>query len=456
MSFVPQTIAIKQIPELSLELSGFIYKLRTAVITSIMSIVRSRKVADLRLTKPEWQSHNLSLWQTASDRRDGSWGMRQDAANLRNETHIQTKWDKYHNDVRLKDRIRLVQKWLEVLEETRKNALNEKKLLADCKASAESFLDSLGTNIRINAECNLLRDGRQGYELLQDDSENELKKEIELIDSIKLMLQGRCQEAWEQDYRLGEELHHLEVNMADKDSAIKIDKEALFLEQSSPGILEKFNSSASPICWEEATRLAKERLDAEAKAAEKLRNAIELAKETAKSDLQAQREATNYALRVAVHETQKARNEMEWQKRKLIEEMEKTMKEINALERALKDKEGPLKLAETRLEERTNRRGVELCCDEPQHGLGEEVLRLRKGMDMLREKINQAKAVYNSMEDQLKKIEADIADKDHSIEANMRCLDTREGLYREIGTDGETETDRNMRLFTIEKELLPK
>lgn len=51
------------------------------------------------------------------------------------------------------------------------------------------------------------------------------------------------------------------------------------------------------------------------------------------------------------------------------EEMKKCLDEINQLHKALDDKTNALKLAETRLENRTNRSGMELCLDSVYDGL---------------------------------------------------------------------------------------
>ncbi|XP_046395944.1 tektin-B1-like [Ischnura elegans] len=135
--------------------------------------------------------------------------------------------------------------------------------------------------------------------------------------------------------------------------------------------------------------------------------------------------------------------------------MEKAMREISALEAAIKDKEKGLKVAETRLEERAARAGGEQCRDEPQFGLGEEVVRLRQAIQLLRTKLDQAKAQYNGMEDQMKKIDDDIADKDHALETDLRVLDIRKNLLCKTAED-DSETGRNMKLFNINQELPPK
>ena len=61
------------------------------------------------------------------------------------------------------------------------------------------------------------------------------------------------------------------------------------------------------------------------------------------------------------------------------------------MEAAVKAKENPLKLAETRLENRTNRPHMELCRDEPQDGLTMEVLALRDTIYQLMAKLDHSR-----------------------------------------------------------------
>lgn len=65
--------------------------------------------------------------------------------------------------------------------------------------------------------------------------------------------------------------------------------------------------------------------------------------------------------------------------------------EIRDLEDALLDKTNKMKLAETRLEHRTYRFGVELTRDDAQYGLTQELLQLRASIQALTNKINETK-----------------------------------------------------------------
>ncbi len=65
--------------------------------------------------------------------------------------------------------------------------------------------------------------------------------------------------------------------------------------------------------------------------------------------------------------------------------------DIENLERAIRDKDPVIKLAHTRLENRTYRPGVDLVRDEVQYGLIDEVKQLEASQKALQDKCKQAK-----------------------------------------------------------------
>ena len=76
------------------------------------------------------------------------------------------------------------------------------------------------------------------------------------------------------------------------------------------------------------------------------------------------------------------------QTRQEMEEQENTIRE---LERSLQAKINPLKLAETRLENRKMRPHMDLCADVPMEGLIAEVQAITNSMTMLRDKLDHAR-----------------------------------------------------------------
>ena len=73
-----------------------------------------------------------------------------------------------------------------------------------------------------------------------------------------------------------------------------------------------------------------------------------------------------------------AHNKLQSHLSKTMQEIYDQEKHIEAIKKALRDKEAPLKVAQTRLEARTHRPDVELCRDPPYLRLVQEV----KWMDL--------------------------------------------------------------------------
>ena len=61
----------------------------------------------------------------------------------------------------------------------------------------------------------------------------------------------------------------------------------------------------------------------------------------------------------------------------MVQDMERLHKEVDAIEKAHLNKTNALKLAETRLEYRLHKHGVECCRDEAAFGIEKEVVQLR-------------------------------------------------------------------------------
>lgn len=206
--------------------------------------------------------------------------------------------------------------------------------------------------------------------------------------------------------------------------------------------------------WVEHSRYTKLLADNELADTFKMREALFVCRERGKNDMHAQRDRVDFSLRKRIYETQRSRNELEWQLMKMREEMEKVLKEIETLEKALDATIDAGKLCETRLENRSYRPGIELARDEPEMGLKDEVRQLRQTRQDLIDKINCAKATYNMLEDQQVIIERDLGYKNQSLMTDIRCLDLRVRL-KTPGESGKSDTDRNIELTRMEHEIPP-
>lgn len=76
-----------------------------------------------------------------------------------------------------------------------------------------------------------------------------------------------------------------------------------------------FGRSTTPQQWEDFSRYNKDRADAEMQASNRLREAIHHTLHQTANDLEAQKVATEYAFRKRIHEFERAKDELEWQKK---------------------------------------------------------------------------------------------------------------------------------------------
>ncbi|XP_069051686.1 tektin-2 isoform X3 [Lepisosteus oculatus] len=368
-----------------------------------------------RLSVSDWQSGSQLLSSTAEHLRLQSQQIRQEGRALRNETTVQTRWDEQDSQRRLTERVQDVSRLKEALELCLQDADTEIEALSAVKGDTESLLAAMTLPLDAAVECLTLREGRRGDDLVRDAVEVELKKEVEVIGGVQRALQQRVSQAFEQICLLQEARQQLVFDLQNKSEALGVDQTCLSLTVTSPLISLKPNpsrvpnGSTSPQQWEQFSQYNRSRAQEEMKTSLQLREAMRVTISQTQNELEAQRVATDFALRKRSHELERAREELLWQQRLTQKEAQELEQDIRGLERDLKAKTAPLKLAHTRLETRTTRPGVDLCRDQVylssyswillqratggrqvQYGLVDEVTQLEATITALKQKLAQS------------------------------------------------------------------
>ncbi|XP_019867911.2 tektin-2 [Aethina tumida] len=409
----------------------------------------------------DWYAKQWMLQQNNEIRRNEAFNLRHEARQLRNETQIRTDWDTYHNNVRLSERVTQFDRVLYELRAMLERLNKEMDMLKKEKFEAERDLDALGIPMSVISECISMRDCRLGVELTYDDGDTELKKELCIVEGVKKLFVDRLQATWEKINKIEELRFKINLEISDKFEASEIDREQLNLDKNCANITFKIDpqrivkNSVTYDTWLQHTQYIKQLADSELVDTYKFREALFVVRERARNDMIAQRDRVDFTLRKRIYETQKARNELEWQQLKMKSEMENVVKEIKTLNDHLQAKTDALKLCETRLENRSYRPGYELAIDEVEEGLKAEVLQLRSSRQMLTDKINCAKSILNALEDQQVLIDEDLGNKNQSLMSDVRCLDMRIRLRQGDMTGPTTDTDRNIQLTHMESEIPP-
>ncbi|XP_053971200.1 tektin-2 isoform X2 [Hylaeus anthracinus] len=407
----------------------------------------------------DWYARQWELQQGADARSAEAFEIRNSGKITQSETMVKTTWDTYMNNARLADRITELSRWRQLLRNLFEKLVSEIQVLRDEKTDAEKELETLNDPLQVTAECISMRDCRRGTELTYDEADTELKRELCVIENVKRSLTDRIQAAWEKLNRLEAVRFEVDLDIEDKDETIRIDQDNLNLDRTCANISYKPNALRTPKdaisyeAWLEHCRNSKSLADNELSDTYSFRESMNVMRERARNDIKAQQDVTDFSLRKRIYQTQKARNELQWQKLKIQKEMEIMQKEIVRLEDALLHKSDAIKCAETRLENRTYRPGFELCRDEADFGLKEQVLQLRQTEKDLQKVIENSKGAYNNLESLLLQIERNLDDKQHSLATDVMCLDMRATLKTGDRTRLPNETDRNIVLTRMEKEI---
>ncbi|KAM8976497.1 tektin-2 [Pelodytes ibericus] len=387
-----------------------------------------------RFSVPDWHTNSALISTNAERQRAASHEIRQEARILRNETNNKTQWDEQDNRTRLADRIDEVDKWRKVLDKCLAEVDAEIDTLNQVKDEAERALQGTNVPLDVAVECLTFRESRKDIDLVMDPVEAELHKEVEVIEGARKALQQKISEAFEQLCLLQESRHQMNWDHRSKVETMEIDRTCLSLNKNSPNISLKVDptrvpfGTTTPQEWEQYSHYNKERAEAEIRASIQLREAIAMTIAQTNNELEAQRAAAEFALRKRVREFERAHNELKWQEKNTKEEIEELEEDIRRLEADLRDKRWPLKLAHTRLETRTYRPSMELCRDQAQYGLTDEVHQLEGTIAALKQKLAQSQDALDALDKHLARIEVDIKCKENSLNLDNKCLDVRRKL----------------------------
>lgn len=382
----------------------------------------------------DWHNNSYLLSTNAEQQRETSYQIRQEARVLRNETNNQTIWDERDNQERLAERIDTVNRMKEKLDKCLTDLDAEMDALAHIKESAEQNLQAKNLPMDVTIECLTLRESRRDIDVVNDSVEQQLHKEVAVIEATKKALQTKVTLAFEQLCLLQEVRQQLNSDHRDKMEALDIDRGCLSLTLQSPNLSLKANPTRVPDNtsslqqWDEFSQFIINRAETEMKHSIELREAIVLTIAETNNELEAQRVATEFTFRKRLREIEKLYSELKWQEKNSLEEIADMQQDIRHLEDDLQRKMLNLKLCHTRLESRTYRPNVELCRDQAQFGLSDEVCQLEETIKILKQKLAQTQDALDSLFKHLAHLQADIACKANTLLLDTKCMDTRRKL----------------------------
>ncbi|XP_034276972.1 tektin-1 isoform X3 [Pantherophis guttatus] len=277
-----------------------------------------------------------------------------------------------------------------------------------------------------------------------DDKLDQIVKETEVLVSFKTRLEKALEGCKEPLFTAQECLlnrlnrtakYNLEQDLKDKYTAFTIDNYCSNLTNNSTDIgyaqnvVKVEENSVSPEQWMDFSNTNVEKADKQRNNSLNLRALIDSILSQTASDMRKQNRTVNIAFQNRVKETKDAKNKLEIHLAKLMEEINSQTKNIDALRKAIVDKKGPAKVAQTRLETRTHRPNVELCRDMVQYRLMNEVQEINHNIQRLMDTLAQAEIELKGLNRRQLSLEEEIEVKANTLYIDeVLCMQMRESI----------------------------
>jgi len=405
-------------------------------------------------TPADWFTQGYTISHNATVQRHESENTRERSLYHLNEVDNRSFWNEKDNRSRIRLRNIEMFNWVEALKKLVGLLDNDIQELSLAKNKAEAAIAAKNVSLDVALENLCTLDGRVQVDYVHDDAPDELRNEIQVIQTTKKNLQDKVAKAFEQLCLLKEARNNVQRDLEDKQVTLGIGIHNENLTKESPGISFKPDPTRvdkGTATKEQSAHLSlynRQRAEAELASSQKLREDIQASLMQAENDIEAQQNATEFAFRRRLHETARAKDELEWQKAMTMNEAEFMEAQIHQLELAIRPKKEALKLAQTRLENRKDHPNVEKAIDDIDYGLVDECRTLGQSVTSIQEKLTQCKHQLNCLQAQLAMINSDLTTKHNAHSILKQCMDGR-GRLQAVP---KTATQLNLTMTGIEKD----
>ncbi|KAM6155921.1 tektin-5 [Rhynchocyon petersi] len=302
--------------------------------------------------------------------------------------------------------------------------LTENNSLLSIKRRLECAAESVNCPLQVALECLYHREKRIGIDLVHDNIEKNLIREMDLLKCCQEQMRKLAQRIDVQMCDNRDAQHVLERDLEDKSTAQCIDEKCFNLTCTSDCIsffhgMEKVDDTISvPKTWAKFSNDNINHSQIMRANSIRLREEAEHLLETLSDQMWKQFTNTNLAFNARISEVMDVKNKLQTQLAKTLQEISQAENTIMLLERSIMAKECPLKLAQTRLECRSRRPNVELCRDSPQFKIMNEVCAIDDTMQTLKLRLRETQDTLQLLMMTKSRLEHQLA-----IKVNTLCID---------------------------------
>ncbi|XP_060612811.2 tektin-1 [Anolis sagrei] len=384
---------------------------------------------------PEWRLSHKAQCSGAEAQRSQSERNVAESQRLVEEVERCTQKAQGDSSKRIEQRLEEIGFWREQLREKLDHLAEETEALMDAEVRLRKGMEGIREPLLITQQCLLNRERRVGPDLVRDEAEKELQKEAEVLQGAEALMDRTREQVLEQIRLNRSAKYTVEKDLADKEAALNIDTYCAALNNNTPDIRYAQNvvkveeNSVSPEEWIDFSDANANKADRQRNNSKSLQVLVDRILAQVAADGRRQKAAADNALRERIKETKEAKRTLEEHLDKVMEQIGSQEKNITALRKAIVDKEGPAKVAQTRLEARTYRPNVELCRDAAHMRLMREVNEIERNIRRLQEALAQAERELKGLLRRQLSLEEEIQVKANSIYIDeVLCLQMRESI----------------------------
>ncbi|CAK9806686.1 TEKT3 [Anthophora plagiata] len=322
-----------------------------------------------RYTPNEWFQKQVKYYNEADACRHFSERIRNDALRIIRDAEEKVQIGQYDTSRRLGERINDVNFWRNEIVSELERLFQEIERLQDCRFNLDKALKDIEGPLHIAEECLYHREARKDTELVHDDPEKCLLREIEMLNQNKKKLEICLEKCKNQLRDCRASQCQLELDLKNKENAIGIDTMCHQLNNYSHRLqyysgIEKYDPCFSEQdAWMDATNRIIKKSQMERNKSCQLRGNAEALMNKIAQEMWEAWNNTNNALAHRSSELLEAKNKLQQHLQRVQQEIFDIEKNLELMHKAIADKSHVLKVAHTRLEARMHRPNIELCRD---------------------------------------------------------------------------------------------
>ncbi|XP_068991516.1 tektin-4-like [Neodiprion pinetum] len=352
-----------------------------------------------RFSPNEWNEHNKKLSAACHDGIQVATTAGFNALCSISRAYAEADRNQMDNNIRLSTRAGTIHRWTVELERMIADIVEEIDLVQEVRRRTMRGKSVLQVVENIGKDMMRIRCFRMDNDLVRDQVSEEVTKELSLCEEIRDVYIRLLDQIKMQIEELITAKRRVEFDWSEKKEAYEIETESRGLGSQSDTILWKAGSTrippdqSSPSGYEYSTKQVLAEGYTAKQRSSTLRVNVDAMIEKAVKDLRDQADRVDLTLTQQIQLQEQALRRLEAELYKDLQQLSDTETLIDEMHDASKKLDGAMKCAQTRLDKRLLRHGVENCRDVPQFGLIEEVKSLSESVSAT---LGQLKRAENS------------------------------------------------------------